>query len=96
MNPTIYQITERKNGNILARTPVIENFLKKLKHGHTYEIKRINKGPILTDWGFVMNNIGTSVIIPTWRGETLNSLLEKFEFNKIQQCLFSCLCIIIF
>jgi len=75
---TTYSLNEIL-GNQCIVTPVIDKYIKSMKHNHYYELKIIKKGLNVTNWNFVMNNIGTSIIIPKHKGVQLHHIQHRIE-----------------
>ena len=87
---TTYSIKEIYNSE---KPPIItqsiDSYFSTFLHGHYYSLKILNKGKILTDWNFLINNMGTSMLIPKSRG-VLSNLKEKILRNEINIVCFQC------
>jgi len=90
-NITTYTITEiHKTPPNTLTTQCLDIMIPLLKHGHHYKITTQKRGYRLTNWDFVMNQIGSSQILPNGRGYTLEALRPKLETNKIKTLTLVC------
>ena len=83
-----YKLSElAKQSMILS---CVDEILNKFKHGHTYEIKILQKGYITTTWDFLLNNIGDSPVIPVKRAVKLSHFRTRLRTNKFKSITFIC------
>jgi hypothetical protein len=87
---TTYELTEVYNPRNMYTTHIVENYIKTLKHGHTYSLRIATKGHIITSWDYVMNNIGSSQVITTRPAITLKHFLFRIKTSKFKCITFKC------
>ena len=81
--------TKNKEPKFLE-TECLDQYVRWFKYGYHYKLVRVNRGGIVTDWDFVLNNIGDSKIIPEGTCKTLKDLEAALKSNRVKQVQFRC------
>ena len=81
--------TKNKEPKFLE-TDCLDQYVRWFKYGYHYKLVRLNRGGIVTDWDFVLNNIGDSKIIPEGTCKTLKDLEAALKSNRVKQVQFRC------